>query len=171
MEDTQHLKEAFNQLIELLTDNDYNGLKVMIVCIAGIFTFVLGMVLLVKGYFTYETRNKKKCRKAQQLGHIVPATLISSEHRYTTQTNENTGREWKDWYYRGIYQYYVDGKEYIYYLDTENKSPQSLTLYYIKKPKRAFHAGKATWQPVILIYIMPLFVMAALIYLLGVKPF
>lgn len=110
-------------------------------------------------------RRKKLVEQAIRQGHVVRAELEPKSVMFRTETNAKNEQRYV---WVGRYVYEVNGKRYK---KVEGKMyirpPQSLTLYYLDNPAKAFTAGEAGkkgsafWR--ILSILIPL-ILAAMVY-------
>lgn len=81
-----------------------------------------------------ERNNKKALEKAKERGHVVEATLV---RQY--RANSDIGAR-SDYQSVGQYQYSYKGKQYTYRFQSDDP-PYKLTLYFVKKPRKATVEG------------------------------
>ena len=82
--------------------------------------------------------------KAEKKGHVVVATL---QKKHTIRDHHTGYRALPTMKEMGTYTYQVNGKKYTYRHITANGLHDSLTLYYIKKPRKATVGGDlGTWE-------------------------
>lgn len=73
-------------------------------------------------------------KKAEQEGHVVKAFLQKSHNIKNHELGFGPMATMRD---MGTYTYQVNGKNYTYRHISSNTLPDSITLYYIKKPSKA----------------------------------
>lgn len=89
--------------------------------------------------------NERICEKAQRDGHMIHATLIKRKgyykRNYHTTSNEieHSTEEYRTEY---TYEYDCNGKKRRYKVDSKDEFPETITLYYIKNPKKACIPGQ-----------------------------
>ena len=154
---TEQYQEFGNLLKEVFTKYDY---KIWIAAFFVILSFVFNMFLLHKGYFTFQTRNARRVRKAKELGQVVQARLVKNHTSIHDKLGESCSAD---------YSYTIGGKQYKYHYVDYKYPPQTLTLYYISNPKFVFYEQAATWQPGLLMYILPIVLGIIIMKLLGVE--
>ena len=91
-------------------------------------------LVLTKTIEALPNRQEKARRRAIELGHVLTATLVRQDY--------NTGGTAKDQHREThcVYRYEYDGKSYKYEI-FNNYPPQTITLYYLKDPKKAGGLG------------------------------
>lgn len=89
--------------------------------------------LLRKIFFVPFNRQKFR-EKAEKKGHVVEATL---QKYHTIDDDPGMPIDRK----MGTYTYQVKGKKYKYRLMTSNRLPSTITLFYLKKPRKATTSG------------------------------
>lgn len=98
--------------------------------------------LLRKMFFLPFIR-KSLIENAKQNGHVVEAHL-QRKHTLNDHTKNGVLPTMKE---MGTYTYYVNGKKYVYQHITANGLHDTLTLYYIKKPRKATVGGDlGNWE-------------------------
>lgn len=95
--------------------------------------FVTPIFVLVKNMFYTPLMQNRYLRKAVDKGHVVEARFESSHDIYSHQNGDHsyTGRE------RGSYVYEWKGKKYKYSAVTRNRLPETISLYFLKNPRKA----------------------------------
>lgn len=86
---------------------------------------------------------KKLLEKAKEDGHVVEAHLVKKHTLYDHKNGVSlpTMKE------LGTYAYQVNGKEYVYKHITALGLHDTITLYYIKKPRKATVGGDlGNWE-------------------------
>ena len=82
--------------------------------------------------------------EAERKGHVVEAHLLKSHNIMSHDTDGVPLPTMED---MGTYSYEVNGKTYKYRLLSTTGIPQTITLYYIKKPRKATLANDlGTWE-------------------------
>ena len=82
--------------------------------------------------------------KAKEKGHVVEAHLIKS---YNIMNHNTDGVPLPTMEDMGTYRYEVNGKTYRYRLLSTTGIPKTITLYYIKKPRKATVGGDlGNWE-------------------------
>lgn len=82
--------------------------------------------------------------KAERKGHVIAASLQKSHNIRNHDKDFGGLPTMKE---MGIYSYQVNGKSYSYRFITSNRLPEELTLYYIKKPRKATVANDlGNWE-------------------------
>lgn len=115
------------------------------ICLGPIFSVgVTPIFCLLRKIFYVPFIRKSLIEKAERKGHVVQATL---QKHHTINNHENgfgpvpTMRE------MGTYVYTVGGKTYKYQHITAHGLHDTLTLYYIKKPRKATVGGDlGNWE-------------------------
>lgn len=102
------------------------------------------IVCLLRKIFFVPFIRKKLREKAERKGHVVEAHLLKSHNI----RNHNTGGvplpTMED---MGTYSYEVNGRTYRYRLLSTTGIPETITLYYIKKPRKATLANDlGNWE-------------------------
>ncbi len=98
---------------------------------------------LLRKIFYVPFIRKSLIEKAKEKGHVVEARL---QKKHTLYNHKNdvalpTMRE------MGTYAYQVDGKDYVYKHITALGLHDTITLYYIKKPRKATVGGDlGNWE-------------------------
>lgn len=110
---------------------------------------------------------KKLLEKAKADGHVVEAHLIK-KHNIRNHNNRN-GVPLPTMEDMGTYNYEVNGKKYRYRLVSSVCIPKTVTLYYIKKPRKATLANDlGNWEsPWIKFYLVISLVVAIIIVIVG----
>lgn len=99
--------------------------------------------LLRKLFFVPFIRKSLR-EKAERKGHVVEAHLLKSHNIRNHNTDGVPLPTMED---MGIYSYEVNGKTYRYRLLSTTGIPQTITLYYIKKPRKATLANDlGNWE-------------------------
>lgn len=89
--------------------------------------------LLRKLFFVPFIRKSLR-EKAGRKGHVVQATLQKSHNLRNHDTGFGPMPTMRD---MGTYSYQVNGRNYTYRHISANRLPDTITLYYIKKPSKA----------------------------------
>lgn len=102
------------------------------------------IVCLLRKIFFVPFIRKELREKAERKGHVVEAHLLKSHNI----RNHNTGGvplpTMED---MGTYSYEVNGRTYRYRLLSTTGIPETITLYYIKKPRKATLANDlGNWE-------------------------
>ena len=124
------------------------------------------IVCLLRKIFFVPFIRKSLREKAKEKGHVVQATL-QKHHNIMNHNTDGvplpTMREF------GTYTYSVNGKQYKYQHITTRGLHDSLTLYYIKKPRKATVGGDlGNWEtPWFKIYLLVSLVAAIIIFIIG----
>ena len=99
--------------------------------------------LLRKLFFVPFIRKSLR-EKAERKGHVVEAHLLKSHNIRNHNTDGVPLPTMED---MGIYSYEVNGKTYRYRLLSTTGIPQTITLYYIKQPRKATLANDlGNWE-------------------------
>lgn len=99
--------------------------------------------LLRKLFFVPFIRKSLR-EKAERKGHVVEAHLLKSHNIRNHNTDGVPLPTMED---MGTYSYEVNGKTYRYRLLSTTGIPQTITLYYIKKPRKATLANDlGNWE-------------------------
>lgn len=108
---------------------------------------------LLRKLFYVPFIRKSLREKAEREGHVVEAHLLKSHNISDYNTDGVPLPTMED---MGIYSYEVDGKTYRYRLLSTTGIPQTITLYYIKKPRKATLANDlGNWEsPWLKIYLI-----------------
>lgn len=82
--------------------------------------------------------NQKILQKAIDKGHTVNASLVKSGDIVgVMQTNVDTSGVVDTGKIMGTYLYEYNGKKYKHHINTRNRLPEEITLYFIKNPRKA----------------------------------
>ena len=121
--------------------------------------------LLRKIFFVPFIRKSLR-EKAERKGHVVEAHLLKSHNVMNHNTDGVPLPTMED---MGIYSYEVDGKTYRYRLLSTTGIPQTITLYYIKKPRKATLANDlGNWEsPWLKIYLIISLLVAIITFIVG----
>lgn len=115
------------------------------ICLGPIFSVgVTPIFCLLRKIFYVPFIRKSLIEKAERKGHVVEAHLLKSHNI----RNHNTGGvplpTMED---MGTYSYEVNGRTYRYRLLSTTGIPKTITLYYIKKPRKATLANDlGNWE-------------------------
>lgn len=101
------------------------------------------IVCLSRKIFFLPFIRKSLIEKAKENGHVVEAHL-QRKHTLNDHTKNGVLPTMRE---MGTYTYYVNGKKYVYQHITANGIHDTLTLYYIKKPRKATVGGDlGNWE-------------------------
>lgn len=150
-EDIAELTEVWNQFQEIMQEFfKMLDIRIIIAIVIAVIIFIFEMKAIRK----YKPRNRKK-EQAIALGHSVQATRV----KYWDESE--TGY---DGPYEVVYEYEVNGKTYTYKCRIGKEPPETLELYYLDEPGRAFDdLPKTQTALAIFCYIIP-FAVAMIIY-------
>lgn len=82
--------------------------------------------------------------EAERKGHVIEASLKKTQD--LTEYDTELGRV-PTMRKMGTYSYQVNGKNYTYRGISSNRLPETITLYYIKKPKKATLSNRlGNWE-------------------------
>lgn len=98
---------------------------------------VTPVAVLLSKIFVVPFLREKMLKKAEEEGHILTATL---KKKYDALHYDETGPHATNEEV-GVYTYEYNGKTYRYRLSSNWSIPDTITLYYIKNPKKATLAG------------------------------
>ena len=102
------------------------------------------IVCLLRKIFFVPFIRKSLREKAERKGHVVEAHLLKSHNIRNHNTDGVPLPTMED---MGIYSYEVNGKTYRYRLLSTTGIPQTIRLYYIKKPRKATLANDlGNWE-------------------------
>lgn len=126
------------------------GVKIIAYVLTGIFLGpIISLALtpifcLHRKIFFVPFIRKSLREKAIKKGHVIEATLQKRHNVVNHDTEFGNVGTMKD---IGVYSYQCNGKTYKYQLITATSLPPTITLYYIKNPKRATVAGDlGNWE-------------------------
>lgn len=126
------------------------GVKIIAYVIIGIFLgpvaslAITPIFCLLWKIFYLPFIRKGLLEKAKEKGHIVEAHLIKSHNIRNHNTDGVPLPTMED---MGTYRYEVNGKTYRYRLLSTTGIPKTITLYYIKKPRKATLANDlGNWE-------------------------
>lgn len=150
--------EAFEEFKNLFSGITIEPSHILIVGIM-VAVFVFEMILVYKGVLRFEAGVKRR-DKAIASGHVLKAKRIryhdDKEHGYETNSR-----------YYAKYEYTVEGTPRIYRYCSRQYPPVTLTLYYIRNPRRAFHYEKGTSLSALLLYIIPVAIAVLVVKVFG----
>lgn len=128
--------------------------------IAAIFLTPVTNLLRILMYLPF--KQEKLLEEAKRQGHIIEATLEKRRYRF----NQRIGNREYD-YNEGTYIYDCEGKQKKYKLCMESDLPQKITLYYVKKPRKATLPGNlgANEAPWIRLYLLTVLVWIVVIFI------
>lgn len=150
--------DSFKQFQELISNINIEP-AILIGVIVIIFTFILEIILISKGYLNFN--NNKRVEKAIKLGHQIKAKRISH------YDDDLTGTKVDSWYH-AKYEYTINEKTKKYRYLSRKHPPLILTLYYLKNPNKVFHnEDKKSSILDLLIYIIPFALGVLVMKLLG----
>lgn len=147
--------------------------KIIAYILVGIFlgptvsVAVTPIFCLLRKIFFVPFIRKNLREKAIRKGHVIEASLQKTHNVVKHDTNFGTVGTIKD---VGVYCYQCNGKKYKYQLITTTKLPSTITLYYIKNPRRATVARDlGNWEtPWIRFYLIISLVIAIATVIVGV---
>lgn len=120
---------------------------------------------LLRKIFYVPLIRKRLIKKATEDGHVVEAHLQKKETlmNYTQNSVLPTMKE------MGTYAYQVDGKKYVYQHITALGLHDTVTLYYIKKPRKATVGGDlGNWEsPWLKYYLLISLLVAVATFIIG----
>lgn len=94
-------------------------------------------------FFVPFIRDKLRA-EAIKKGHVIEASLQKSYNVVKHDTEFGNVGTMED---IGVYHYQYNGKKYKYQAITSEKMPSTITLYYIKRPRKATVAGDlGNWE-------------------------
>ena len=147
--------EDFINLIDEFRVSVFN-LNVSIGVLAGITVFILEIFWIRR----YEKKNRRSERKKQK-GHIVTGKRISMWDDGEPGDSVNS-------YYHAKYRYEVNGKVYNYRYIGKTFPPLTISLYYKNSPKHVWSDFNKKQSPfAIFLYVIPVIITIAVIYVLG----
>lgn len=110
-----------------------------------LFIYIGGLMVCYK--LDLLTSNTKKVQKAVKLGHVVKAYYVDGSRR--VEQMETAGGNKYD-RYTSSYKYIVEGKEYrVKGIMSVGLPRDTITLYYIDRPEKAFLYNEVTDKKVI----------------------
>lgn len=120
------IREAFRELWEQMKFLGTVDVRVYIGIAAGVGALIFGFYLAKKR----AEHQKRRLDRARAAGNRIEARKIGS-----TIAAKDKGFD-----YREKYVYMVDEKEKYYYVTTDSRAPQVISLYYDKDPRRVYSA-------------------------------
>ena len=138
-------------------------IPIVILAFAFIFLYITLLFLYKKSRFA--RRHAVRLEQAKQKGHVVTG-VYASHTRYAVRPNaRNTSYES---YAR--YTYEVNGKTYVFVKRFKSRPPETLTLYYLDNPKKAFMEQKPADIVPFLLLCGTYFAIVILGYIFGLRP-